>query len=175
MGGKYGPNVLHFEEAVGKKPSSDFTLKFLFGFFSHGGLCQLHGVRDSCARDQQLQHDAWETEGKMTCFLLENSAVKNYRDHDCVCVPLLAWERTSDVETRMTCISHNPLWTPPGTQNLKRAPIDMNSLRSTKLRQSEKCQTRAISADKTCFKNYRKYHCFQCCSRLPQINSTNLF
>lgn len=80
----------------------------------------------------------------MTCFLLENSAVKHYRDHDCVCVPLLAWERTSDVETRTTCISHNPLWTPPGTQNLKRAPIDMNSFRSTKLRQSEKCQTRAI-------------------------------
>lgn len=73
----------------GKKNSADFTLESLF-------VCvTLMVSKQYSARGEEPSsyHTALYSvmmpereRGKMTCFLLENAAVKHYREQDCVCV-----------------------------------------------------------------------------------------
>ena len=98
----------------GKKNCVDFTLEFLF-------VCVILMVsKQYSARGKEpgSYHTALYSvmmpereRGKMTRFLLENAAVKHYREHDCVCVCAIVGLRAHFRRTKKTFISIKSFWT----------------------------------------------------------------
>ncbi len=65
--------------------------------------------------------------GKMTCFLLENVAVKHYKEQDCVyVVRAIVGLRARFSRTKKTSISNKFFWTPLGTFDMKRVLLDIS-------------------------------------------------